>query len=125
MTPGHVPAALLAVAAVLLAAACTSKSAGAASGSAACEQALIAGYGSAILTGPSATPGGKPAACAGLDDATLNRLAEQAVKTVLKQVEASPSAFPIPLPTGVPSGFSTDVPTSLAVHSATPASAGG
>lgn len=101
MLPGmnrYLPAAIM-LAATCLVAACTSGTTTqtpAIASTAACEQAMLA-----QVKQVEANPGGptmtRPAACAGLDDATLNKLAEQAMASMWAD-QATATALPTDLP---------------------------
>jgi hypothetical protein len=49
----------------------------------ACKQAMQASLATALAQGQSATPAGKPAACNGLSDATLAKLAAEVINSAL------------------------------------------
>jgi hypothetical protein len=95
----YLPAAAIATAALCLATACASSSTDntpAVASTAACEQALTTNLQKAEAN-PNGPSMGEPAACAGLDNATLNTLARQAMATVFAGM-ASSTALPTDLP---------------------------
>lgn len=90
----HLPAAITLAATMLLTAACNSGGGSpVAASTTACEQAMEQQLRTAIAN-PNAPSGTRPAACAGIDNATLNRLAEQAMGNVYSTDLPTPSGFP-------------------------------
>lgn len=93
----YLPAAILAAAALLLTTACTTGSqTPAAASTASCETALVHQL-QAAEANPNGPSGTRPAACNGIDDATINTLAQQAMTTVFAGM-ASATALPTDLP---------------------------
>lgn len=104
----YLPAAAITCAATLLLVACSSNSSNqtpAATSTAACAAALDA-YVKQAEANPNGPSMGKPAACNGLDDATLQKLGEAAMAKLWSGIATSTA-----LPTDFPTDFSTALPT--------------